>query len=178
METVLRDATAEDALVLGVLATQVFLDTYATRGIRPLLAREVREHFSTEAVAALLAQPGTRFLLAEREGHLVGFVQLAFGLSQPLVRAEPAVELQRLYVQQRFKGQGVGKALVAAAAARAAAWGAQALWLTAWVGNQHALDWYRRQGWCELGSTDYVFEDERFENRVFLMALPRSPSPP
>lgn len=173
METVLRDATAEDALVLGVLGTQVFLDTYATRGIRPLLAREVREHFSTRALAALLAQASTRFVLAEREGHLIGFAQLGFGAQQPLVRAEPVAELQRLYVQQGFKGQGVGKALVAAAAARAAAWGAQALWLTAWVGNQQALDWYRRQGWRELGSTDYVFEDERFENRVFSMALPR-----
>lgn len=167
MDLVLRDATAEDALVIGVLGTQVFLDTYATAGIRPLLAREVRQNFSTEAIAALLARPQTRFVLAEREGHLVGFVQLGLGARQALVAAEPAVELQRLYVQARFNGQGVGKALVAAGAARASAWGARALWLSAWVGNGHALAWYRRQGWRELGSTDYVFEGERFENRVF-----------
>lgn len=167
MDTLLRDATPDDALVIGVLGTQVFLDTYATSGVRALLAREVRSHFSTEAIAALLVQPRTRFVLAEREGHLVGFVQLGFGAKQALVAADPAVEVQRLYVQARLNGQGVGKALIGAAAARAAAAGAQALWLTAWVGNAHALAWYRRQGWRELGSTDYVFEDERFENRVF-----------
>lgn len=171
MDMVLRDATPADTLVIGVLGTQVFLDTYATAGIRPVLAREVLAHFSTGAIAALLAQPRTRFVLAEREGHLVGFVQLAFGAKQALVAAEPAVEVQRLYVQARFNGQGVGKALVGAAAARAAAAGAQALWLTAWVGNAHALAWYRRQGWRELGSTDYVFENERFENRVFEQRL-------
>jgi diamine N-acetyltransferase len=178
MDIVLRDATAEDALVIGVLGTQVFLDTYATRGIRPLLAREVREHFSTDAVAALLARPHTRFVLAESVGHLIGFVQLGLGERQALVAAEPAAELQRLYVQARFNGLGVGKALAGAAAAHAAAWGAQALWLTAWVGNQHALGWYRRQGWRELGSTDYVFEDERFENRVFSRALNPTLAPP
>jgi diamine N-acetyltransferase len=167
MDTVLRDATAEDALVIGVLGTQVFLDTYATRGIRPLLAREVREHFSTEAIAARLADPHTRFVLAENEGHLLGFVQLGLAARHELVQAEPAVEVQRLYVQARFHGQGVGKALMAGAGQRARAAGAAALWLTAWVGNTHALAWYRRQGWIERGSTPYVFEDESFENRVF-----------
>ncbi|HOZ25184.1 MAG TPA: hypothetical protein PLI83_10420, partial [Thermomonas sp.] len=37
----LRPATPDDALCLGVLGLQVFLDTYATGGIRPTLAREV-----------------------------------------------------------------------------------------------------------------------------------------
>ena len=111
---------------------------------------------ATGAIAALLAQPRTRFVLAEREGHLVGFVQLAFGAKQALVAAEPAVEVQRLYVQARFNGQGVGKALVGAAAARAAAAGAQALWLTAWVGNAHALAWYRRRRTLSRSSIGYV----------------------
>jgi diamine N-acetyltransferase len=167
----LRSGTPEDALVIGVLGTQVSLDTYATQGIRPLLAREVLAHFSTEAIASLLAQPHTRFVLAEREGHLIGFVQLGFGQAHALVLAKTAVEVERLYVQARFKGQGVGKALVGAAAAQAAASGARALWLTAWVGNTDALAWYRRQGWQERGSTDYVFEDEHFENSLFELPL-------
>ncbi len=167
----LRQGSPDDALVIGVLGTQVSLDTYATQGIRPLLAREVLAHFSTEAIASLLAQHQTRFLLAELEGHLIGFVQLGFGERHELVVADPAVEVERLFVQARFKGQGVGKALIAAASAQARASGALSLWLTAWVGNTDALAWYRRQGWLERGSTDYVFEDEHFENRLFELLL-------
>ena len=37
----LRPARPDDALCLSVLTMQVFLDTYATEGIRPSLAREV-----------------------------------------------------------------------------------------------------------------------------------------
>jgi ribosomal protein S18 acetylase RimI-like enzyme len=84
---------------------------------------------------------------------------------------DPAVEVERLFVQARFKGQGVGKALIGAATALAIASGARSLWLTAWVGNTHALAWYQRQGWLERGSTDYVFEDEHFENRLFELPL-------
>ena len=167
----LRQGEPGDALVIGVLGTQVSLDTYATQGVRPLLAREVLAHFSTEAIASLLAQSHTRFVLAERDGHLIGFVQLGFGERNALVLADPAVEVERLFVQARFKGQGVGKALIGAATALAIASGARSLWLTAWVGNTHALAWYQRQGWLERGSTDYVFEDEHFENRLFELPL-------
>jgi len=167
----LRHATPDDALVIGVLGTQVSLDTYATQGVRPLLAREVLAHFSTDAIASLLAQPHTRFVLAEREGHLVGFAQLGFGERHELVLADRAVEVERLFVQARFKGQGIGKALIGAAAAQARASGAGSLWLTAWVGNTDALVWYQRQGWLERGQTDYVFEDEHFENRLFELPL-------
>jgi ribosomal protein S18 acetylase RimI-like enzyme len=76
-----------------------------------------------------------------------------------------------LFVQVRFKGQGIGKALIGAAAAQARASGAGSLWLTAWVCNTDALVWYQRQGWLERGQTDYVFEDEHFENRLFELPL-------
>lgn len=56
-EVLIRPATPADALCLGVLATQVFLDTYATTGIRPALAREVLRAYSTEAFATCLADP-------------------------------------------------------------------------------------------------------------------------
>ena len=51
----LRIAVDADALCIGVLATQVFLDTYAPDGIRPSLAHVVLEHFSTEATTATVA---------------------------------------------------------------------------------------------------------------------------
>ena len=49
-------AVQPDALSLSVLATQVFLDTYAIQGIRPAIAREVRHFLSEEAFAEHLAR--------------------------------------------------------------------------------------------------------------------------
>ena len=68
---------------LGVLGTQVYLDTYATIGIRPTIAREVQAAFSTARVESLLAQPAVRWIVAECEAHLIGFTQLTLGPGQP-----------------------------------------------------------------------------------------------
>ncbi|MED5619779.1 GNAT family N-acetyltransferase [Ideonella sp. BN130291] len=171
IELAFRTATADDALCLGVLGTQVFLDTYATGGIRPSLAREVLAHFSTEAMARLLAAPDTVLLLAESQAHLVGFAQLAPGKGHARVQARAPVELARLYVQEPFTGRGVGRALLQQAEARMAAQGADVMWLTAWVGNARALAFYPRQGYREQGVTSYEFEGEAYENRLFAKPL-------
>jgi diamine N-acetyltransferase len=173
IDTSFRVAMPDDALCIGALAAQTFLDTYAIDGIRPSLAREVQKHFSTDTIAELLSAPSRVFILAERSGHLIGFAQLAFDASQESVPVAPAAELERLYVQPRFASTGIGKALLAQGETLAAARGMKAVWLTAWVGNARALSFYGRQGYRDVGTTEYVFENEAYENRVFLKELTR-----
>ncbi len=166
-----RTAIPEDALCLGVLGTQIFLDTYAKQGIRPSVAREVLEHFSVEAISDLLSSPSTAFLVAEQDGHLIALAQLTHGSTHELVPFEPAMEVKRLYVQEHFTGKGVGQTLLRHAEALAAARGARALWLTAWVGNPRALAFYERQGYRDVGGSTYVYENDVYETRVFVREL-------
>lgn len=171
MTVVFRSADPAAALCISVLATQVFLDTYATDGIRPSLAREVREHLSVEAMAAHLSQPNARFILAERAAHLIAFAQLTLGRPLPVDPAPPAAELNRLYVHERFTGTGLGTALRQRAEARAAEEGCAVLWLTGWIGNTRALAFYGRRGYKDVGTSTYSFEGDHYENRVFARAL-------
>ena len=162
-----RAARPDDALCLGVLSTQVFLDTYATHGIRPAVANEVLSLHSVAVYEALLADAGVTILVAECAGHLIGFSQVKDGVGDPQVPAAAASELRRLYVQERFTGRGVGRDLLRQAEKAAAARGAEMLWLTAWEGNARALLFYPRCGYEDLGGTVYTIEGEDFPNRLF-----------
>jgi diamine N-acetyltransferase len=171
----LRAATPDDALCLGVLATQVFLDTYATGGIRPTLAREVLSQFSTAQMQGQIARPDSHWWVAEidvdGEPHLVGFVQLTWGTTQALVQAQRPSEVDRLYVQEPFTGLGLGHVLLRAAEQTALALGGDVVWLSPWVHNHRALAFYARQGYRDLGATWYRFEAEAHENRVLAKDL-------
>lgn len=152
---------------MSVLATQVFLDTYATQGIRPAIAREVREYLSEQAFADLLAGPRGAILIAELSDHLLGFAQLTHGQTHALLPPEaPATELNRLYVQRPFLGKGIGKKLLARAEILAREEGAEILWLTAWTGNTHALRFYESRGYQDVGGSIYTFEGDVYETRV------------
>jgi diamine N-acetyltransferase len=171
-EVTYRTAVEPDALSLSVLATQVFLDTYATQGVRPAVAREARQLLSEEAFAALLADPRRGLLIAELADHLLGFAQLTHGQTHALLPSEArATELNRLYVQRPFLGKGIGKELLARAEALATGEGAEILWLTAWTGNTHALRFYEAQGYQDVGGSVYTFEEDSYETRVFLKRL-------
>lgn len=172
MSTVnVRSAVPEDALCLSVLAMQVFLDTYATQGIRPAIAREVLSGYSQAVFLQAMGHPQARLLCAERAGHLVGFAHVTLGATHALAPAGAQAELLRLYVQEPFTGQGVGWLLLAQAEQVASRTGAGVMWLTPWVHNHRALQFYRRCGYQDHGATDFTFEGESHENRVFARTL-------
>jgi GNAT superfamily N-acetyltransferase len=170
-DVILRSAVADDALCLSVLAMQVFLDTYATGGIRPTVAREVLATYSTTAFDAALAASDTAVVVAERQAHLVGFAQVTLGAAHDLAPPGAPAELLRLYVQEPFTGRRLGTRLLQAAEQAALQGGAQLLWLTPWVHNHRALAFYARRGYTDHGATWFRFEGEVHENRVLAKGL-------
>jgi GNAT superfamily N-acetyltransferase len=171
--TAFRAALPTDALCLGVLSTQVFLDTYATSGISADLAHEAQQIHSPAAFEVVLRSPRSEITVAEVGGNLIGFVELRFEGRCP-VAGLAGPEVLRLYVQGPFQGQGLGRALLSIAEGRALAIGAQSVWLTAWVGNSRALRFYPRVGFKDVGATQYVIRGNGYENRVFAKVLTAS----
>jgi diamine N-acetyltransferase len=163
----LRHATPEDATVIGALAIQVFLDTYARNGVRPDLAREAIERCGPAHYARRLAE-GAPLLLAADAGHVLGFAEW-----DPRQRPVPGhrqvgCELVRLYVQPSAHRRGVGAQLLAAVEAACRSAGCASLWLTAWAENAQALAFYGAQGYDDVAASEYRFEEQCYENRVFV----------
>ena len=162
----IRPATPADALCIAVLGMQVFLDTYATKGVWPSLAREAAGDFSAATIEQQMAQPGAFFLVAEQGDCLLGFAHL-------FVSAKRAGEfvVTRLYVQEPFTGKGVGKALLDAAEKLVRDKAGSAISLTAWAENARARAFYERQGYDDVGPSTYTFENDSYPTRRFLKRL-------
>jgi GNAT superfamily N-acetyltransferase len=171
----LRVAEPADALCVGVLAIQVFLDTYATAGIRGDLAREALATYSPAVFEAQIRDSANHFVLAERAGHLLAFSECSRSSPPPTESLSGGIELVRLYVQRQSQGQGVGAALLAGAESYARHCGAPLLWLTAWVGNANARAFYAAQGYTDVGVTHHVFEGQAYENRIYSKVFQNAP---
>jgi ribosomal protein S18 acetylase RimI-like enzyme len=172
----LRPALAEDVPALAALATQVFLETYATEGVDLAMAQEVQALLTPAAFSEAFADPRRCFVVAslrERPEALIGFAQLLQRATHALLPQDglAACELERLYLQQRFTGRGWGRALLRAAELQARQQGAQRLRLTAWAGNQRALAFYPRCDYRLLGDSVYHFEDAAYANKLFAREL-------
>ncbi len=178
-----RRATPADSLNLSVLATQVFLDTYATNGINSDLAKEATSVHSRDVFDGRLADEKVGIIIAATGDHLLGFVDIAFATRCP-IKDVNGFEIFRLYVQRPFVRQGIGRSLMYQAEQVARRHYQPALWLTSWVGNTNALGFYKSRGYEDVGATEYVIEGKGYENRVLCKrlassaALPLGPATP
>ena len=172
-EITLRAAGPGDALCLSILATQVFLDTYAFAGITHAVASEVRSAFNTEAFAEILSTRATFITVAVRQDALVGFAQTTVGTTQSLAPTGEPAELDRLYVQEPYTHFGIGSRLLNTHEALAANRGAEVLWLSPWVGNHRALCFYAKHQYKDFGLVFFYMGEHKVENRVYAKRLLR-----
>lgn len=166
-----RRGSRRDGVTIAALATQVFLDTYATRGVRPDLAREAFGEYSEAAFAARLAQPSREFIVAEIDDALVGFAEILCADVPCPSAGITGAELVRLYVQPQAQRGGIGGRLISTSESLASTHSLAHLWLTVWDGNANALAFYDRLGYADVGATTYTFEGHACGNRVLAKRL-------
>ena len=167
-DTVIRAGRPADASLLAALATQVFLDTYATQGASEAIAGHVLAEFAPAKFQAWLGSDTAAVLVAEKNAHLVGYARLAFGAVCPVPGAG-TVELATLYVQAHFTRSGVGAALLAQARSLALRRARQPLWLTVNAQNARAIAFYAAQGCSTIGTAHFVLGGESHPNHVLVV---------
>jgi len=169
----LRAATVEDAETIAALSVQVFLDTYATEGVRPDLAQEAMSEYSVAAFTDRLREPGRTFVVAEVGTGLIGFAEIQTLEARAPVGDVSGAQLVRLYIQPAVQGHGVGRALIQHAETIASTH-SKALWLTAWEKNDRALAFYTHLGYADVGADTYTFRGHTYGTRVLAKTLLRS----
>jgi ribosomal protein S18 acetylase RimI-like enzyme len=162
-----RGAGPRDAPCLAVLATQVWLHTYATDGIGEDIAHHVLSELGVDKYAALLGDPRTSVLVAEIAQRLVGMAVVRAAAPCP-AGAPSTMELQTLYVQAHFVGRSIGTRLLQAVEGQAQATARCAPWLTVHAHNARALAFYARHGYVRVGTDWFVLGTQRHENHVLV----------
>lgn len=163
----IRNGQAEDAKALAVLATQVWLHTYATEGITADIATYVLSELTPEKFMNAIKDPSRHVFFAEQERSLLGLAVVKFGVPCPDSQRS-TVELETLYVQEHFLGYGVGKSLLQAAEAKAHTHASSALWLTVNAKNARAIAFYAHLGYTKIGTTYFALGEGRHENHVLI----------
>ena len=146
-----RDADLDDPVhAAGIVA---ILDSYARDpmgGGTPLPA-EVQARL----VDGLRRHPTTLALLAFEDGRPVGVAVCFVGFST--FQARPLLNVHDLAVLPEHRGRGIGRALLAAAEARAIARGCGKLTLEVLDQNQRARALYAGFGFRDVGAADSAF---------------------
>ena len=117
------------------------------------MAAYLTSAFGAGQQGAELADPSNRIWIAESPGAgAVGYAQLRLGTAPPDVPGRQPAEVARLYVDQRWHGAGVARALMDGCVNAARDLGADVLWLGVWERNPRAIAFYRKCGFERVGT--------------------------
>ena len=106
-------------------------------------------------------------VVAETPKNIVGYAVAAIGNVCP---SRPAmhIELATLYVQDHFKGQGTGSALLGKVEHLAAQRSGTGLWLTVNASNYPAIEFYAKRKYTKVGTAYFELGSKKHENHVLI----------
>lgn len=156
----IREAKEKDISNLRALCIQVWLHTYAKEGIRDVISSFVLNTFTSEYFQNLLDKSKYKVFVYELNKHIVGCVIV--NLKSNFKDKSNGYEISTLYVQEHFQGQGLGKKMLLEMANKFS----DNFWLTTWVHNTDAINFYKYIGFEDIGKVNFELEDELHENRV------------
>ena len=157
----IRKARQSDCLDLAALSLQVWLFTYATKGIRPQISKYALSTFTEDHFSKLLAQDSVDIRVCEKDEHIIGFVTIDLE-STFENSAEYGYEVVTLYVSQHFQGHGVGRELLKSIESLHG----KPFWLSTWVNNHKAIDFYKKLSFQIVGELNFDLDGELYGNHV------------
>ncbi len=160
-------ATAADADALAAFAAQAFTDTYRGLDDAQEIADYVAEHFTPDVMAGVILDPACTTLLARIDGQLAGYAVLRDKPAPACVAGPSPLQLWRLYLGQGFIGQGLGARLMGEVQARARQRGARTLWLGVYDRNVRAVEFYKRFGFAQVGTSEFLFGGRIYSDPIY-----------
>jgi ribosomal protein S18 acetylase RimI-like enzyme len=159
-----RSAELGDAPALRELFAESFIETFGHL-YRPADLQEFLDTNSEAKWQTNLRDPQIAIYLAEVDGGLAGFVELA-PKKLPHETSAPALELRRLYLRSSAHGRGIADQLMKWALREAAVRGAQELVLSVYVDNHRARRFYERYGFEVVGRYDFMVGSHADEDLI------------
>lgn len=148
----LRRANAADLAWLLPLAKRIFCETFEAHYQPHHFWGYVDRAYAPEVWQAELANPDYHYVGAWVGEQPIGYLKLSSDYRPEVLEGQHLLEVAKLYVDQRYHGQGVAQRLMEHALSYAEEHGFDGLWLGVWEHNHRAMAFYRKYGFEIVGT--------------------------
>lgn len=168
-EIKIQQAVATDLHRLQQISRDTFVETFSESNTEENMRKYVADAFTTDKLREELNDPESVFYLAEYDGRVVGYLKINSGNAQTEMQDSKALEIERIYVLQKFQGRKAGRQLFERALQSAKERNSEFIWLGVWEENFKAINFYKKNGFVEFGKHIFRLGDD--EQTDILMKL-------
>jgi ribosomal protein S18 acetylase RimI-like enzyme len=154
------EVSLSDLHLLQDISRRTFHDSFAALNTAENMKLHLDNHFTKEKLAAEILNRDSKFFFAIHQGTPVGYIKINQADAQTVLPNDQAVEIERIYVDQLFKGTGIGKIFISKAVTLANASGSKYLWLGVWEHNEPAIRFYEKNGFEKFSKHIFKLGDD------------------
>lgn len=166
-------AQSTDVNTIRDLSIATFAETFASLNTEEDMEQYNERHFSTDELQREIDNPDSTFMVAKVDGVPAGYMKVNVGDAQTEEMLGNRMEVQRLYILRQYKRNGLGARFMHTAFDMARAQGKSVIWLGVWEHNDAAIAFYKRMGFVQFGSHDFVLGEDRQTDLLMEAAVER-----
>lgn len=160
MTVIINKCSYEDLQTLQQISVETFNDTFKHQNSPENMKTYLEKAFNFEQLEKELSNAFSEFYFIFLNEELAGYLKVNINDSQSEKTGDEALEIERIYIRNKFQRKGLGKYLIDKAMEVAMIQNKKMIWLGVWEKNEKAVDFYKKIGFVQTGAHSFHMGDE------------------
>lgn len=156
----MKKCSHENLEILQEISIETFNDTFKEQNSPENMQAYLERAFNLEQLKNELSNMYSEFFLLYYNDELAGYLKVNSNDAQSEKMGDESLEIERIYVKNKFQKHGIGKYLLNKAIEIAMKRNKKKIWLGVWEKNENAIAFYKKMEFVHTDSHSFYMGDE------------------
>ncbi|HEK9098830.1 GNAT family N-acetyltransferase [Bacillus pfraonensis] len=163
----IKKCTLEDLRKLQEISYETFNETFKHQNSLENMKAYLERAFNLKQLEKELSNISSQFFFICFNNEVAGYLKVNTNNAQSEEMGDESLEVERIYIKNKFQKHGLGKYLLNKAVEIAMERNKKKIWLGVWEKNKNAIAFYKKMGFIQTGAHSFYMGDE--EQMDFIM---------
>jgi diamine N-acetyltransferase len=160
-----------DLRKLQEISYETFNETFKDQNSPEIMNAYLEKAFNVKQLEKELSNIFSRFFFVYFNNEVAGYLKVNTNDAQSENMGEESLEIERIYIRDKFQKLGLGKYLINKAIEIAVEQGKNKIWLGVWEKNENAIAFYKKIGFVQAGRHSFYMGDEEQIDFIMIKSL-------
>ena len=171
MSIAMKKCTNEELETLQEISIETFKATFQEQNSPENIKAYLETAFTLSKLKKEMADNFSHFYFVYFHGEVAGYLKVNMNDAQTEEIGDDALEIERIYIRNKFQGSGLGKYVLNEAMKIAEECAKTRIWLGVWENNINALGFYKKMGFVKAGAHSFYMGDEKQTDYIMIKTL-------
>lgn len=161
----------EDLRQLQKISVETFTETFKDQNSPENMKAYLERAYNLDQLEQELANRSSQFFFVYLTQEVAGYLKVNTDEAQSEAMGADSLEVERIYVKNKFQKHGLGKQLLNKALEIALEQKKKKIWLGVWEENENAIAFYQKKGFVQTGAHSFYMGDDEQVDLIMTKTL-------